>query len=159
MSGSGSGCSSRRTKSCDAQRLSSRGNYPQMKFPLVLDLDLDLAANGIPVAVACRVLGFSRQAFYAWKAAPVTERDRSHAHLINAAVDVHRAIRHSGTCSSLTSSKARASAQERTRCRGCEQPADLVGVRQETRSDPKAGPPVHIDQVRRDFTAPALDQL
>jgi hypothetical protein len=30
-----------------------------MKFPLVLDL----AADGIPVAVACRVLGFSKQAF------------------------------------------------------------------------------------------------
>lgn len=42
-----------------------------MKFPLVLDL----AADGIPVAVACRVLGFSKQAFYAWRAAPVTERD------------------------------------------------------------------------------------
>jgi hypothetical protein len=44
-----------------------------MKFPLVLDL----AADGVPVAVACRVLGFSKQAFYAWKAAPVTERDWS----------------------------------------------------------------------------------
>ena len=29
-----------------------------MKFPLVLDL----AEDGIPVAVACRVLGFSKQA-------------------------------------------------------------------------------------------------
>jgi putative transposase len=57
-----------------------------MKFPLVLDL----AADGVPVAVACRVLGFSKQAFYAWKAAPVTERDWSDAHLINAAVEVHR---------------------------------------------------------------------
>ncbi len=57
-----------------------------MKFPLVLDL----AADGIPVAVACRVLGFSKQAFYAWKTNPVTERDWSDAHLINAAVDVHR---------------------------------------------------------------------
>jgi hypothetical protein len=49
-----------------------------------------MAADGIPVAVACRVLGFSKQAFYAWKAAPVTERDWSDAHLINAALDVHR---------------------------------------------------------------------
>ena len=40
--------------------------------------------------MACRVLGFSKQAFYAWKAAPVTERDWSDAHLINAALDVHR---------------------------------------------------------------------
>ena len=37
-----------------------------MKFPLVLDL----ATDGIPVAVACRVRGLSKQAFYAWKAAP-----------------------------------------------------------------------------------------
>lgn len=57
-----------------------------MKFPLVLDL----AADGVPVAVACRVLGFSKQAFYAWKAAPVTARDWSDAHLINAAMDIHR---------------------------------------------------------------------
>ena len=57
-----------------------------MKFPLVLDF----AADGIPVAVACRVLGFSKQAFYSWKAAPVTDRDWTDAHLINAAVDVHR---------------------------------------------------------------------
>ena len=33
-----------------------------MTYPLVRDL----AADGIPVTVACRVLGFSRQAFYAW---------------------------------------------------------------------------------------------
>ena len=33
-----------------------------MMFPLVLDL----AAGGIPVAVTCRVLGFSKQAFYQW---------------------------------------------------------------------------------------------
>jgi putative transposase len=31
-----------------------------MRYPLVRDL----AAEGIPVAVTCRVLGFSKQAFY-----------------------------------------------------------------------------------------------
>lgn len=31
-----------------------------MMYPLVLDL----AADNIPVAVTCRVLGFSKQAFY-----------------------------------------------------------------------------------------------
>ncbi len=30
-------------------------------------LVLDLAADGIPVTVTCRVLGFSTQAFYKWK--------------------------------------------------------------------------------------------
>ena len=58
---------------------------PKMMFPLVLDL----AADRIPVAVTCRVLGFSKQAFYKWKANPVTDRDWDDAHLINAAIDIH----------------------------------------------------------------------
>jgi putative transposase len=37
-----------------------------MRYPLVLDL----AADGVPVVVTCRVLGFSKQAFYAWRADP-----------------------------------------------------------------------------------------
>ena len=37
-----------------------------MRYPLVRDL----AAEGIPVAVTCRVLGFSKQAFYAWRKDP-----------------------------------------------------------------------------------------
>ena len=56
-----------------------------MTYPLVNDL----AADGIPVAVTCRVLGFSKQAYYAWKANPVTRRDLDDAHLINAALDIH----------------------------------------------------------------------
>ena len=38
-----------------------------MIYPLVRDL----AADGIPVKVTCRVLGFSPQAFYKWRANPV----------------------------------------------------------------------------------------
>ena len=43
-----------------------------MKYPLVLDL----AADGIAVAVTCRVLGFSEQAFYAWMKNPISQRCR-----------------------------------------------------------------------------------
>jgi putative transposase len=50
----------------------------------------ELAADGIPVAVPCRVLGFTKQAFYQWRADPVSQRDWDQAHLINAALDVHR---------------------------------------------------------------------
>src|SRR3954451_8145321 len=57
-----------------------------MMYPLVLDL----AADSIPVAVTCRVLGFSKQAFYRWRADPVSQRDWDDAHVINAAVDVHQ---------------------------------------------------------------------
>lgn len=54
-------------------------------FPLVLDL----AADNFAVAVTCRVLGFSKQAFYQWRANPVTQRDWDDAHLINAAREIH----------------------------------------------------------------------
>ena len=56
-----------------------------MMFPLVRDL----AAEGIPVRLACRVLGFSPQAFYKWRTRPVCGRDWHDAHLTNAIVDVH----------------------------------------------------------------------
>ena len=42
-----------------------------MMYPLVREL----AADKIPVAVTCRVLGFSTQAFYKWCANPVSRRD------------------------------------------------------------------------------------
>jgi len=57
-----------------------------MTYPLVLDL----AVDGIPVAVTCGLLGFSRQAFYSWKAHPVSERDLVDAYATNAALEVHR---------------------------------------------------------------------
>lgn len=63
-----------------------QGDLPKMIYPLVEDL----AVDGVPVAVTCRVLGFSKQAFYTWKAAPVTRRDLEDAYLINAALDIHR---------------------------------------------------------------------
>ncbi len=49
----------------------SVGTSTQMTYPLVLDL----AADGVPVTVTCRVLGFSTQAFYAWRKSPLTQRD------------------------------------------------------------------------------------
>lgn len=48
-----------------------------MMFPLVGDL----AADGIPVTVTCGVLGFTSQAFYKWKARPVSDRDWDDAHV------------------------------------------------------------------------------
>ena len=56
-----------------------------MMYPLVCDL----AGDGIPVTMTCRVLGFSKQAFYRWKTDPVTDREWDDAHLINAAMDIH----------------------------------------------------------------------
>jgi len=52
-------------------------------------LVLDLADDGVPVTVTCRVLGFSTQEFYRRRKAPVSQRDWGDAHLINAARDSH----------------------------------------------------------------------
>lgn len=55
-----------------------------MMYPLVLDL----ADDGVPVSLTCRVLGFSTQLFYKWREARVSQRDWDDAHLINAARDI-----------------------------------------------------------------------
>lgn len=56
-----------------------------MMYPLVTDP----AIMGIPAAVTCRVLKFSKQGYYRWRASPVSEQDWADAHLINVALDVH----------------------------------------------------------------------
>jgi len=56
-----------------------------MIYPLVRDLAID----GIPVVVTCRVLGFTTQAFYKWRANPVSNRDWDDAHLVDAAREIH----------------------------------------------------------------------
>ena len=57
-----------------------------MIYPLVTEL----ADDGIPVAVTCRVLKLARQPYYRWLAAPITARDLEEAYLANALFDAHR---------------------------------------------------------------------
>ncbi|MHA7284511.1 IS3 family transposase [Arthrobacter sp. TMS2-4] len=129
---------------------------PKMKFPLVLDL----AADGVPVAVACRVLGFSKQAFYAWKAAPVTDRDWSDAHLINAAINVHRddpAFGYRFIADELGDQGF--SAGENRVARLCSSQQIWSVFAKKRGLTRKAGPPVHDDHVQREFVAAGPDQL
>jgi putative transposase len=56
---------------------------------MMFGLVADLAADRIAVAVTCRVLGLSKQAFSQWCANPVSQRDWDDAHLINAAIGLH----------------------------------------------------------------------
>jgi hypothetical protein len=49
----------------------------------------DLAADGIPVAAARRVLRLAKQALHRWKTDPVCQLDWDDAHLINVADDIH----------------------------------------------------------------------
>jgi putative transposase len=127
-----------------------------MMFPLVLDL----AADQIPVAVTCRVLGFSKQAFYQWKADPVSQRDWDDAHLINAAIDIHHHDPEFGyrfIADELPGRGVRASRNRVSRL--CSQQR-LWSVHAKKRGlSRKPGPPVHDDLVERSFTADATDRL
>ena len=50
----------------------------------------ELAADGIPVAVTCRVLKLSRQPYYRWLANPITATELDEAYRANALIDAHR---------------------------------------------------------------------
>ena len=57
-----------------------------MMYPLVSEL----AADGIPVVVSCRVLKLARQPYYRWLRDPVTSRELEEAYRANALFDAHR---------------------------------------------------------------------
>lgn len=128
-----------------------------MMFPLVRDL----AATGVPVAVACRVLGFSKQAFYQWEANPVSERDWQEAELLNAAYDIHAddpEFGHRFIADELCAAGHRTS--ERRIWRLCSQQRIFSAtIRRARRMNKKPGPAVCDDRVQRDFTATAPNQL
>ncbi len=127
-----------------------------MIYPLVQEL----AAEHIPVAVTCRVLGFSKQAFYKWQAAPVSQRDWDDAHLINAAVDIHhddpefgyRFIADELAAGGIVASRNRVN-------RLCTQQRLWSAHSRKRGLSRKPGPPVHDDLVRREFTAAEPNQL
>jgi putative transposase len=126
-----------------------------MTYPLVLDL----AADGVPVAVTCRVLGFSKQAFYKWRADPVPQRDWDDARLINAALDVHRDDPAFGYRFIADELPARGvSAGENRVARLCSQQRIWSAFAKKRGLTRKAGPPVHDDLVGRQFTAAGPDR-
>jgi len=125
-------------------------------YPLVIDL----ADDGIPVVVTCRVLGFSKQAFYKWRANPVTDREWSDAHLINAAVDVNRddpTFGYRFIADELH--EAGVAVSENRVARLCSQQMIWSAHSRKRGLNRKPGPPVHDDLVERDFTASSLNSL
>lgn len=127
-----------------------------MTYPLVTDL----AADGIPVAVTCRVLGFSTQGYYAWKRNPISDRDWRRAHLINAALDVHADDPEFGY--RFIADELQDAGLEV--CRNtvhalCKEAGITSITHRRSRSGRRPGPPVHDDLVRREFNASKPNQL
>lgn len=125
-----------------------------MMYPLITDLASEGATIRVPVIVSCRVLGVSRQAYYAWRKNPVSQRDWDDAHLINAAIDVHADDPEFGY--RLISDELAAaghSASENRVWRVCSLAGVFSVLSPKRMGAKRPGPAVHDDLVERDFTA------
>ena len=119
-------------------------------YPLVNEL----AADGIPVAVTCRVLKLARQPYYRWLANPVTDAELAEAYRANALFDAHRDDPEFGY--RFLADEARDAGEpmaERTAWRICADNGWWSAFGKKRGKNGKVGPPVHDDLVDRDFTA------
>ena len=122
-----------------------------MIYPLVREL----AADGVPVTVTCRVLKIAREPYYRWLAEPVTDAEWAEAHLANALFEAHRDDPEFGY--RFLADEARDAGlvlADRTAWRICSENGwfSVFGKKRRGRKA-KIGVPAHDDLVRRDFTA------
>jgi len=128
-----------------------------MMYPLVRDL----AVDGIPVTVTCRVLKIARQPYYRWLACPVSDRELDEAYLANAVFDAHRDDPEFGYRFLADEVRdAGFAVCERTVWRRCSENGwwSVFG-KPKTRKRAKAGTPAHDDLVRREFSANAPNRV
>ncbi|MFK4548311.1 putative transposase [Streptomyces tendae] len=133
-----------------------------MTYPLVRELAAAAAPHRVPVAVACRVLGLARQPYYRWLARPVTDAEMAEAYRANALFDAHRDDPEFGHRFLLDEARAAGEPMaERTawRIRRDNGWWSAFGKRRGRGKNAKAGPPVHDDRVRRNFTADGPNRL
>jgi transposase InsO family protein len=137
-----------------------------MMYPLVREL----AVDGIPVAVTCRVLNLSRQPYYRWLAGPVTDADWVAAHRANALFDAHRDDPEFGYRYLLDEARdAGVPMAARTAWRICSDNGWWSAFgKKRAKNGKKPGPPVHDDlcavtdekgRVRHEFEADAANEL
>ena len=122
----------------------------------------ELAADGIPVAVTCRVLKLARQPYYRWLANPVTPAELVEAYRANALFDAHGDDPEFGYRFLVDEAREAGEAMaERTAWRICSANGwfSAFGKKPKRGKGKKVGPPVHDDLVQRDFTADAPNRL
>ena len=125
-------------------------------YPLVREL----AEDGIPVTVTCRVLEIARQPYYRWLADPVTDADLAEAYRANALFRAHKDDPEFGY--RFLFYEARDAGQvmaERTAWRICSNNGWWSVFGKKRGKAKRPGPAVHDDHVQRNFTADAANQL
>ncbi len=126
-------------------------------YPLVREL----ADDGIPVTVTCRVLKLARQPYYRWLNEPVSDGLLEQAHLANAICDAHRDDPEFGY-RFLTDEVRDAgyTVCERTVWRVCRDNRWWSAFgKPKSRKKTTPGAPAHDDLVLRDFTADEPNHL
>ena len=110
-------------------------------YPLVREL----AVDGIPVTVTCRVLKLARQPYYRWLADPVTPGEVVEAYRANALFDAHRNDPELGY--RLLADEAREAGEpmrpDRVADRVGQRVVERVRKAQERGKGRRPGPPVH----------------
>jgi len=120
-------------------------------YPLVREL----ADDGIPVTVTCRVLNIARQPYYRWLANTVTDAELDEAYLANAIFDAHCDDPEFGyRFLAVEARLAGFDVCDRTVWRICRDNGwwSVFG-KPRSRKRSKPGTPAHDDLVRRDFNA------
>ncbi len=115
----------------------------------------ELAAEGVAVAVTCRVLKLARQPYYRWLAAPITDSELTEAYRSNALFDAHRDDPEFGyRFLADEAAEAGESMTGRTAWRICSANRwwSVFGKPRRSKTT-RPGPPVHDDLVNRNFTA------
>ena len=121
----------------------------------------ELADDGIPVTVTCRVLKLARQPYYRWRAKPITDAELDEAWMTNAIFDAHRDDPEFGyrfLCDEVRSLGF--TVCERTVGRICSENGWWSAFgKPKTRKKTAPGTPAHDDLVRRVFTAAAPNRV
>ncbi|WP_328664961.1 IS3 family transposase [Streptomyces sp. NBC_00328] len=134
----------------------SQAHLPKRIYPLVKEL----AGDGVPVTVTCRVLKLARQPYYRWLERPVTDAEFEQAARANALFDAHREDPEFGYRFLADEARSAGSGMaDRTAWRICRDNRWWSVFGKKRGRTKKAGPPVHDDLVRRDFTTDGPNRL
>ena len=131
-----------------------------MIYPLVQEMAAPGARVRVPVVVACRVLGFSTQAYYQWLKSPRSAREIEEEHLTRVLWELHEEDLEGGYRVLADDLHDRGySISERRVWRLCKAAGIQSVIVGRKRKYKPAGAPVGDDLVQKNFTADELDEL